>query len=386
MNINRNFKKLPDAYIFAELAEKVKRAKAVSKRRIIDLGVGDVKLPLPKIFADEMKRAAAETAEKDGFRGYPPAGGYDFLKRGVAENYFLSGADIDEDEIFVTDGAKSELGNVTELFEKGAKVLFPTPCYPAAAETNILLGNEVFFLPTDAENDFIPEPPYGKTFDLIYLCSPNNPTGSAFDRSQLKNWVDYALYTGAVIIYDGAYSAYVSKDRPKTVYEIRGAKKCAIEIRSFSKSLGFTGIRCGFTTVPKELGSLNALMKRRVGARFNGVSYISQRGAAVCFTPEGAKKTEERINFYKTNASALKIALKNKNLWYNNSCSSPYVYVKSPDGLTSDGFSALLLDNCGICSAPARGFLSDVNFVRLSAFATREDILEAAERINDLSL
>ena len=386
MKINDDFGKLPADYVFAELAEKVKRARKLSEKRIIDLGIGDVRLPLPKIFANEMEKAAKETGKKETFRGYPPQSGYDFLKNGIVGEYARDGAEISEDEIFVTDGAKSELGNVAELFGKGIKVLFPVPCYPAAAESNVILGNDVVYLPTDRENDFIPVPPYGKTFDLIYLCSPSNPTGGAFSYLQLKSWIDYAISSNAVIIYDGAYSRFVESDGVRTIYAVKGAKNCAIEIRSFSKSLGFTGIRCGFTVVPKELGDLNSLYKRRIGARFNGVSYISQRGAAVYFTPEGRKAAEKRINFYKTNASALKIALKKQNLWYNNSCSSPYVFVKSPDGLSSDGFSDLLLDNCGICSTPARGFLFDGNYVRLSAFSTREDIFEAAERIADLRL
>lgn len=384
MKINSAFDALPKSYVFARLAEKVAAAKKTFCGRIIDLGVGDVKLPLPEIFVREMKLAADEMQNRETFRGYPPTGGYPFLREAIANKYIEDGAKVSPDEIFVSDGAKSELGNVAELFEKGIKVLFAAPCYPAGAEANVILGNDVEFLHATSEDGFIPVPPYGKAYDLIYLCSPNNPTGATFSYKELKAWVDYALSANAVIVYDGAYSSYVSGDKPKTVYAVPYADRCAIEIRSFSKSLGFTGIRVGFTVVPKNLGRLNALWKRRLGARFNGVSYISQRGAAAAFTPLGKKETEKRVNFYKTNASILKIAFQNRKIWYNNTCCSPYVYARCPDGMTSEEFSDLVLTKAGICCTPSSGFAGKENFVRFSAFALREDVTEAADRIEKL--
>lgn len=384
MKYNPNFLKLEENYIFNDLKIQVQNLKN-NGAEIIDLGIGDVKLPISSLVSDAMKKASVDLADKKGFLGYPPAQGYDFLREKIAENYFLEGATVNQDEIFITDGAKGQLGSIMELFQRKVKVLFLTPCYPAGAESNILLGNDVTYLSGSADDYFIPYPPIDKTYDVIYICSPNNPTGSAFTHKDLSAWVNYALSIGGVIIYDGAYSSFLPDGYPKTIYAIPNAKKCAIEIRSFSKSLGFTGVRCGFTVIPKDLGECNNLWKRRLGCRFNGVSYISQKGAEAIFCKAGKEEVKKRINFYKTNAEILKIALKNKNLWYNNTVSSPYVFAKVPTGKTSREFCKEMLEKISVVATPGSGFLlGGEGFFRLSAFETRDRILQAADRIMTL--
>ena len=381
MKYNENFNKLEENYVFNDLKLQILNRKN-TEVELIDLGIGDVKLPIFPIIANAMKKAVEEMTDKKTFLGYPPAQGYPFLREKIAKNYFLEGAEISSDEIFISDGAKGQLGSVLELFGKGAKVLFLTPCYPAGAEANILYGNEVTYLTGNQENRFIPSPPIDKSYDVIYICSPNNPTGSAFTHKDLKSWVNYALFTGAVIVYDGAYSSFLPDNYPKTIYSVDGAKGCAIEIRSFSKSLGFTGIRCGFTVIPNQLGEYNKLWKRRLGCRFNGVSYVTQRGAEAIFCKEGKEEVKKRINFYKSNVEILKIALKNKNLWYNNTVSSPYVFAKAPCGKTSREFCKELLEKLCIVATSGSGFLvGGEGYFRLSAFETRKKILEASDRI-----
>ena len=381
MKYNQNFNKLNKNYIFNDLKLQIQALK--DGKPIIDLGIGDVKLPLFPIVIEAMKKATEELCHEKTFLGYPPAQGYEFLRDKISKNYLLDGANVNSDEIFITDGAKGQLGGILELFGTGAKVLFLSPCYPAGAEANILFGNEVTFLPASQENDFLQTPPIDDSYDIIYICSPNNPTGSAFGHKELSTWVNYALSTRAIIVYDGAYSSFLPDGYPKSIYEIRGAKSCAIEIRSFSKSLGFTGIRCGWTVVPNELGKYNELWKRLLGCRFNGVSYVTQKGASAIFCKEGLKEVKKRINFYKTNAEILKIALKNKNLWYNNTVSSPYVFAKVPNGYTSGDFCKSLLEKTRVVATPGNGFLQGgEGYFRLSAFESRQKILEATDRIS----
>lgn len=385
MKYNQNFFKLSGDYVFSELSKKVAKKRLDSKTEIIDLGIGDVRLPLFDCVISAMQSACREMGTANGFKGYPPAQGYPFLREKISQSYKGLGTEISADEVFITDGAKGQLGSITELFDKKIRVLFPTPCYPAGAEANIFLGNEVELMPTSRQDGFIPYPPPSKDYDLIYLCSPNNPTGATLSHSELKLWVNYALSCGSVIIFDGAYSSFVSDDLPRSIYEISNAKHCAIEICSFSKSLGFTGIRCGYTVIPNELGRLNELWKRRISSRFNGVSYISQRGAEAFFSPEGIKATQKRINFYKTNAEILKIALKNLNLWYNNTVCSPYVFGECPNGVSSSDFCDRLLDELSIVATPGTGFLKGgEGFFRLSAFSKREQILNASDRLRSL--
>lgn len=384
MNYNKNFDKLENEYIFNKIRQSATsfKNKGIS---LIDLGVGDVKLPLFEETVSAMKNACEEMQEEKTFRGYPPANGYEFLRDKISSNYFSIGADVFSDEIFVTDGAKGQLGNITELFDYGINVLFQSPCYPAGAESNVLRGNNVDYLITSEQDNFIPYPPIGKRYDLIYLCSPCNPTGATMSRKDLSIWIEYALKTGAIIIFDGAYDEFIFGDYPKSIYQIKGARECAIEIRSFSKSLGFTGIRCGYTVIPKSLKNLNNLYFQWLGRRFNGVSYISQRGAETFFDKGVKTKLQKRINFYKTNTEILKIALKNLNLWYNNSVCSPYVFAKTPNGTNSTDFCQKLLENLGIVATPGSGFLrGGEGYFRLSAFCKREAVLDASDRLKHL--
>ncbi len=385
MNYNKNFDSIENEYIFSKIR---KQASSFNNPdlHLIDLGVGDVKLPLFKQTITAMKGACDEMQKEQTFKGYPPANGYQFLRDKIAQSYQNLGAKIEPDEIFITDGAKGQLGNIAELFNYGINVLFQSPCYPAGAESNVLRDNNVDFLVTHEQDGFIPYPPIGKRYDLIYLCSPCNPTGAVMNRTDLTIWVQYALKSGAVIVFDGAYSEFISGDYPKSIYEINGATDCAIEIQSFSKSLGFTGIRCGYTVIPKRLGELNALFFHWLGRRFNGVSYVSQRGAETFFDKDVKSQLEKRIKFYKTNTEVLKIALKNLNLWYNSSVCSPYVFAKTPNGENSNVFCRKLIENLGIVSTPGSGFLhGGEGYFRLSAFCHREDALQASDRLKNLA-
>ena len=358
-----------------------KKVAEAKKRRgdIIDLGVGDVCLPLFPSVTAAMKKACSEMRETGTFKGYPPAEGYDFLREKIAATY---DGEISADEVFITDGAKSELGNITELFPRGVKVLFPTPCYPAGIESNVLAGNDVKFLKTRKEDDFLPFPPENEHYDLIYLCSPQNPTGTVMSKEILSRWITYALSENAVIISDAAYREFLPENAFKNPYKIRGAKSCLIEINSFSKSLGFTGVRCGYTIIPRETKRIYELKKRWLGCRFNGVSYISQRGAEAFYSAECAEEVKNRIIFYKTNAEILKNALKNKNLWYNIESASPYVFFEVPTKFKTDEFCDFLLSEQGIAATPGNGFGDGgEGFVRFSAFCTRKNAILAGERI-----
>lgn len=385
MKYNKNFDRLGGEYVFSKIKREASSLEE-SERKIIDLGVGDVKLPLFKKTVEKMTVACKEMADVKTFKGYPPADGYQFLRDKIANEYQFLGAFIDFDEIFITDGAKGQLGNITELFDSKINVLFQSPCYPAGAEANLLRGNFVDFAVGYEDNGFIPYPKIDKKYDLIYLCSPCNPTGSVLTKKELSVWVNYALKTDAVIIFDNAYSSFIEGDYPKTIYEIEGSKRCAIEINSFSKSLGFTGIRCGYTIIPKQLKNLNVLYRQWLGRRFNGVSYVSQRGAESFFDSDCKKQLKKRIDFYKTNTKILKIALKNCNLWYNNTVCSPYVFAKTPKGVSSVDFCKNILLKQRIIATPGSGFLQGgEGYFRLSAFCTREDALTASDRLSELS-
>ncbi|MBO4323337.1 MAG: LL-diaminopimelate aminotransferase [Clostridia bacterium] len=381
MRYNENFNSLPDSYVFAKMNEKVAEMKK-SGKEIINLGIGDVKLPLFPVTVEAMKRAAGELSGEKTFKGYMPAEGLTSLREKIAAYYSSSGVKVETDEIFVSDGIKSEIGNILELFGAGAKVLIPEPSYPAYAEANIIYGNEVDFLPTFIQDGFIPSPPYGKIYDIFFLCSPNNPTGAVLSYKDLKAWIDYAISSGAVIIFDGAYSFFTEGGYPKSIYEVSGAKDCAIELRSFSKSFGFTGVRCGYTVIPKRCKNYNSLCRRRLGARFNGVSYITQRGAETFFSSEGQKFAKRRADYYKANAEILKTALKKRGVSSFAGNSSPYVFSKCPEGFTSESFCEKLLVSLGIVATPGNGFgFSGEGYFRLSAFLPREEILKAHDLI-----
>ncbi|MBE5742351.1 MAG: LL-diaminopimelate aminotransferase [Clostridiales bacterium] len=387
MKYNENFEKLPKSYVFSQMAQKIADKKKRGGERIINLGIGDLKLPLFECSVNQMKIACEEMRIEKTFKGYPPAEGYEFLRQKISNEYIDNFISVAPDEVFITDGAKGQLGNILELFGQKSRVLFLTPCYPAGAEANILYGNEVTFLSGSQENGFFPSPPYGEKYDVIYICSPNNPTGSCMTYEKLGEWVNYALFSGSVIVYDNAYSVFVSGDFPKSVYSVKNANKCAIEINSFSKSFGFTGIRCGFTVIPKSVGEYNRLQKRWLGCRCNGVSYISQRGAEAVFSRIGREEVKRRVNFYKTNAEILKIALKNLKLWYNNTVHSPYVFAKTPHGVSSTEFCEYLLEKTSLAVTDGAGFLTGgEGYFRLSAFLPREDILETADRLERIDL
>ena len=383
MTFNDNFKKLPSSYVFAALAEKKREATEKSGRETIDLGIGDVSLPLFKIVADEMKKAAAELAEADKFKGYPPATGYDFLKDEIIADYEKHGIRLTRDEIFINDGAKGELFAINSLLGKNSRILFPVPCYPAGVETAVICGNQPIFLSPDENGDYLP--PFGKPCEAIYLCSPSNPSGKTLGKAELELWTAYAISVKATIFFDGAYSDYVQHSGIKSIFQIRGAKKCAAEIRSFSKGYGFTGLRLGYIVIPREQKELNALRTRLAGCSSNGVSYITQRGGAACFTPEGQAELKKRTAYYKTNAAILKSALRKVGINPVIGNDSPYVYAKCPHGFTEREFLGLMIEKAGVLAAPGSGFYErNGDYFRLSAFKKRSDVLKAGDGISAL--
>ena len=384
MKYNADLEKLCADYAFDGLKESVAAFRAGNPgRKVVDLGVGDVCLPLPRVVGEAMAKASLELCEKKTFRGYPPAGGYSFLKQKIVGRYAAEGIALSEDEIFVSDGTKSDVTRVCELFGR-ANVLIPTPCYPATRDVNYAAGNAVAELPCVKEDDFLPFPPYGKKYDVVWLCSPNNPTGSALSFEGLRRWIDYALSVGALVVYDGAYADFGDGRTPRSVYRDARALRCAVELRSFSKGAGFTGVRCGYAVVPRAAGEYNRLMKRNGGCRFNGVSYVTQRGAEAALSDEGRKINEKNVKFYKTNAEILKNAFKNKNLWYNINDGSPYVFAEVPKGFSSADFCARLLRETGVVATAGSNFgKAGEGFFRLSAFCSREDAFWASEAVGN---
>lgn len=383
MKYNRYLEDMCSRYCFDALKEGVAAYKASNPgKKVIDLGVGDVCLPLPHAVGSAMSRASIELCGKETFRGYPPGSGYSFLKRKIAEEYAADGISLEEEEIFISDGTKSDLSRICDLFGK-VSVALPSPCYPAVRDVNLSVGNDVYEFCAGKENDFTPSPPYGKRYDVVWLCSPNNPTGGAFSFDAVRKWVDYALSCGAVIVYDGAYADYLSDRYPKSVYKDPRAKRCAIELRSFSKGAAFTGVRCGYAVVPQAMGEYNRLMRRNIGCKFNGVSYVTQRGAEATFLPEARRVYRGYIDFYKTNAEIVKNAFKNKNLWYNICDDSPYVFAEIPKKLSSADFCGKLLAGRGVVATPGNGFgFGGEGFIRLSAFCSREEAFEASDALD----
>ncbi|HEY8423305.1 MAG TPA: LL-diaminopimelate aminotransferase [Clostridia bacterium] len=400
--INGNFLKLANNYLFATVNNKANEyAKANPDKKIIRLGIGDVTLPLPSAVVDAMVKASLEMGKAETFRGYPPYQGYDFLLEAIVENdYKARGIDISVDEVFVSDGAKSDCSNILDLFSPDNRIAVQDPVYPVYVDTNVIDGragrarpdgsyNKVIYMPCDESNGFMPEIP-DRQPDIIYLNFPNNPTGATADYNTLKKWVDYALKVGAIILYDGAYEAFITEeDKPRSIYEIPDAKYCAIEIRSFSKTAGFTGVRCGYSVVPKELkssgASLNELWYRRQSTKFNGVSYVVQRAAEAVYSPEGKRQIRENINYYLENAKIIKQGLEEIGLKAYGGVNSPYIWVKTPDKFGSWEFFDYLLRKIQIVGTPGEGFgPSGKGFLRLTAFNSRENILEAVERFKSL--
>ncbi len=387
MNINENYLNLEQSYLFSTVAKKVNDfAKNNPGKKVIRLGIGDVTLPLCKAVIEAMHKAVDEMGVQETFRGYGPEQGYDFLRDAVKGYYKTHNVELEEDEIFISDGAKSDVGNILDLFSKDNTVLVPDPVYPVYVDTNIMAGRKVIFADANAENGFLPMPDEKVKADIIYICSPNNPTGAVYNKEQLKKWVDYALKINAIILFDAAYECFISDETlPKSIYEIENAKKCAIEFCSLSKTAGFTGTRCGYTIVPKELDKLNKFWLRRQTTKFNGVPYIVQRGAEAVFSKQGQKEIRENINYYKENAKLISQTLKECGIWHVGGEHSPYIWLKCPDNMTSWEFFDYLLENIQVVGTPGSGFgKNGEGFFRLTSFGSKENTKEAMERFKKL--
>lgn len=387
MNINKNYQNLEQSYLFSTVAKKVKEfSEKNPDKKIIRLGIGDVTRPLCKAVVDAMHRAVDEMSVQATFRGYGPEQGYDFLREAVKGYYAKRNVELDLDEIFISDGAKSDLGNILDLFDKDNVVLVPDPVYPVYVDTNIMAGRKVLYINANGENNFLPMPDKNVKADIIYICSPNNPTGAVYNKQQLKEWVDYAKSNNAIILFDSAYECFVSDENlPRSIYEIEGAKDCAIEFCSLSKTAGFTGTRCGYTIVPNALGALNKMWLRRQTTKFNGVPYIVQRGAEAVFSPEGQKEIKENINYYKENAKVISDTLDECKISYTGGKHSPYIWLKCPDKMKSWEFFDYLLEKIQVVGTPGAGFgVNGEGYFRLTSFGSRENTHEAMKRFKEL--
>ncbi len=407
ININENFLDLQDSYLFSTIAKKVKAfQEANPDKKVIKLGIGDVTLPLAKACVDAMKKAADEMLDSSTFKGYGPEQGYDFLKDKIIEfDYKKRGIDIESDEIFISDGAKCDTGNIGDIFSKDNKVAITDPVYPVYIDTNTMAGragkynestgmyDNIIYMPCNAENNFEPELP-SEVPDIIYLCFPNNPTGTVLNKAQLKKWVDYAKENKAIILFDSAYEAFITEeDVPHSIYEIEGAKDVAIEFKSYSKTAGFTGIRCGYVVIPKALKgyskdgqeiSINKLWNRRTCTKFNGTSYITQKGAEAVYSEEGQAQIKQNIDYYKENAKIIKENLEEAGYKVFGGVNAPYIWLKLPDGVKSWDFFDRLLNEIQVVGTPGVGFgPSGEGYFRLTAFGNRENTIEAVNRIKN---
>ncbi len=391
MKPNLHYKDLEESYLFSTIAHKVNAyAAAHPAAKILRLGIGDVTLPLAPAVISAMHAAVDEMGRKETFRGYGPEQGYDFLRTAIAEYYARRGVKLEENEIFVSDGAKSDLGNILDIFDCDNSVLIPDPVYPVYVDTNVMAGRKILFAAATAQNGFLPMPEEGTKADIIYICSPNNPTGAAYTREKLKAWVDFALARGAVILFDAAYECFVRDEAlARSIYEIEGAKECAIEFCSFSKMAGFTGTRCGYTVVPNALVrsgvSLNKLWLRRQTTKFNGVPYIVQRGAEAVFTEEGQKQIGENLEVYRRNARVLSDCLDELGIRYTGGKNSPYVWMQCPGFSDSWKFFDYLLEEANVVGTPGCGFgKNGQGYFRLTAFGSEANTAEAAQRLRRL--
>lgn len=403
LKINENYLKLPGSYLFSTIAKKVNAyTEANPDKKVIRLGIGDVTQPIAPAIIEELHGAVDEMGKAETFHGYAPDLGYGFLRELIAgEDYIARGCQISADEIFVSDGAKSDCGNIQEIFDQNCKIAVCDPVYPVYVDSNVMAGrtgeydeetgkwSNVIYMPCTAENQFVPQLPE-ETPDLIYLCVPNNPTGTTLTRDQLKVWVDYANKTGAVILYDAAYEAYIAQDDvPHTIYEIEGATTCAIEFRSFSKNAGFTGVRLGFTVIPKSLErggvKLHSLWARRHGTKFNGAPYIIQKAATAVYSKEGRAQLKEQVAYYMRNARVIYDGLKGAGCEVYGGVNAPYIWLKVPEGMTSWDFFDRLLEEASVVGTPGSGFgPSGEGYFRLTAFGTYENTVEAIERIKNM--
>lgn len=403
---NPDYLKLQGSYLFSTIAKKVAAYKEANPdKTVISLGIGDVTQPLSPSIVKALHSAVDEMAASETFRGYAPDLGYDFLRKAIAENDYRSrGCDIAEDEIFVSDGAKSDSGNIQEIFAGDCVVAVCDPVYPVYVDSNVMAGrtgtydkdseqwSDVVYMPCTAENDFVPAFPE-RTPDIIYICSPNNPTGTAMKKGDLQKWVDYANEHHSVIIYDAAYEAYISEeDVPHSVYECNGARTCAIEIHSFSKNAGFTGVRLGYTVVPKDLKdgdgvALHGLWARRHGTKFNGAPYIQQRAGEAVYSAQGKAETRTLVAYYMENAKNMRKALQDMGYTIYGGVNAPYLWLKTPDDMKSWDFFDLLLEKAHVVTTPGSGFgPHGEGYLRLTAFGTKENTVEAVKRIADLKL
>lgn len=394
--LNENYLNLKESYLFSEIAHRVEAySTANPDKKIIRLGIGDVTRPLGTDMIAALHEGVDAMASSETFKGYGPEQGYDFVRNAVVEYYHRNGVCIDAKEVFVSDGAKSDNGNITDLFAQDNVILIPDPVYPVYVDTNIMNGRNVTFMDANAENDFLPMPDKNVHADIIYICSPNNPTGAAYNYEQLKEWVEYAIANEAIILYDSAYECFITDESlPRSIFAIEGAKKCAIEFCSLSKTAGFTGTRCGYTIVPKELVftasngkemSLNAMWNRRQTTKFNGVSYIIQKGASAVFSESGMAQCLENIRYYQENARIIASCLDKKGIRYFGGVNSPYIWFECPNGMDSWTFFDYLLNNAQVVGTPGAGFGKNGNtFFRLTSFGNRENTIEAMERFSRL--
>lgn len=408
ININENFLNLQDSYLFSTIAKKVAEFSKVNPdKKIIKLGIGDVTRPIVPAVIEAMHKAVDEMAEQNSFKGYGPEQGYEFLREKISENdYKKRGIDIEIDEIFVSDGAKCDCGNIVDIFGIDNKIAITDPVYPVYLDTNVMSGRSgkydektgkyenIVYMPATAENNFVPELPKEKV-DIIYLCFPNNPTGTTLPKEELKKWVEYAKENSAIILYDSAYEAFISDENvPHSIYEIEGAKDVAIEFRSFSKTAGFTGVRCAYAVVPKNLYgftkdgekvSINKLWNRRQCTKFNGVSYVVQKGAEAVYSKEGQEQIKENISYYMENARIIREGLEKAGFTVFGGKNAPYIWLKVPEGLSSWEFFDKLLTEANVVGTPGVGFgPSGEGYFRLTAFGTKENTIEAMDRIKNM--
>lgn len=390
MKINSNFDNLVPNYLFAEVAKRTNEF--ISKnpdKKVIKLGIGDVTLPLAPVVVEAMKNGADELGNKETFKGYPDYEGYEFVRQAMADYYKSFGVKVGADEIFISDGAKSDCGNIGDIFGADNTVLVTDPVYPVYVDSNIMAGRKIIYADSNEENGFAAMPDESVKADIIYLCSPNNPTGSAYTYDSLKKWVDYANKNDAVILYDAAYEAFITEDIPRSIFAVEGARTCAIEMCSLSKTAGFTGTRCGYTVIPKELErdghNIYKLWYRRQATKFNGVSWPVQCAAAAVFSEKGQKQIKENISYYQENARIISSAMDELGIYYTGGKNSPYIWLKCPNDMGSWEFFDYLLENANVVGTPGEGFGNNgAGYFRLTSFGDRENTIEAVERIKKL--
>lgn len=390
IKVNENYDNLKESYLFSETAKRINKYTAEHPdKKIIKLSIGDVTLPLTKTVIQAMHKAVDEMASKDTFKGYPPEYGYDFLREAISAHYGRYGVKIDADEVFVSDGAKSDCGNIVDILGDN-DILIPDPVYPVYMDSNIMNGRNIELLPANIENNFLPMPDgLAKKPYIIYLCSPNNPTGATYNKDQLGLWVKYAKESGSLIIFDSAYESFINGDYPHSIYAVEGARECAVEICSFSKMAGFTGTRCSWTVFPNELvsgeKSLQKLWARRQATKFNGVPYVIQRAAEAALSEQGFKEAMDNIAYYMGNAKLIADLLTERGIWFSGGKCSPYIWLKCPNGMGSWEFFDWLLENAQVGGTPGAGFGSEgEGYFRLTSFGSRENTEEAIKRLRKL--